>query len=477
MRAEADPPALERRAGEVALEDLAFAPLTRVLASDAPLAEDLSPLPLLHGRHCAEPQPPFGEDGVVRVAVVGGGVIGLACAHALVRGGAEVVVLERARCGEGCSFGNTGWICPALSAPLPAPRVMGRALVGMLGRDSPLLVQPRLDAAFLRWSWEFWRACSPTRYRAGLEATVALAGRTFELFDELRAAGVEFEVHETGMVVAARTQAGVDEYVSMIEGARAAGYEGPAEVLSGEELRAREPALGAEVTGGLFVAAERYVRPEELTGALATRLRADGADIREGAEVTGLARRDGRWRIGAGDASLEAEHVVLAAGAWSVTLLGQLGIRIPFEAAKGYSVTATGDGLAPRHALYLAEAKVGASPFGERVRLAGIFDLTGIDSSLRRRRIGAIVRSSVPYFRDWRPERIELQWAGLRPYPADGLPIIGPVPGHEGVYAATGHGRLGITLAPSTGEAIRAMILEGRIPPEVRAFAIDRFLR
>ncbi|HEX2110655.1 MAG TPA: FAD-dependent oxidoreductase [Gaiellaceae bacterium] len=413
----------------------------------------------------------------MRVAVVGGGIIGLACAHALVRGGADVVVLERARCGEGCSFGNTGWICPALSAPLPAPRVMGRALVGMLGRDSPLLVQPRLDASFVRWSWEFWRACSPERYRAGLEATVALARTAFDLFDELRDAGVEFAIHETGMVVAARTQAGIEEYVAMIEGARGAGYEGPAEVLSGDELRAREPALAAEIAGGLFVAAERYVRSEELTAALARRLRADGVDVREGADVAELARRNGRWQIAGSDTSLNADRVVLAAGAWSGPLLAKLGIRIPFEAAKGYSVTASGAGIAPSHALYLAEAKVGASPFGDRVRLAGIFDLTGIDSSLRRRRIGAIVRSSVPYFHDWRPERIELQWAGLRPYPADGLPIIGPVPGHEGLYAATGHGRLGITLAPATAAAIRAMILEGRIPNEARPFAIDRLLR
>jgi len=426
------------------------------------------------------PQPrsgAVGEDGGVRVAIVGGGVIGLACAHELARGGAEVVLVERSRCGEGCSFGNTGWICPALSAPLPAPKVMGRALVGMLGRDSPLLVQPRIDPAFVRWSWEFWRACAPRRYRAGLEATVALARTAFDLFDELRSAGVEFAIHETGMVVAARTRAGVDEYVAMVEGARETGYDGPVELLSGDELRTREPALSADVVGGLFVAAERYVRPEELTGALARRLRADGVDIREGADVTGLARRDGRWHVSAGDLSVAAEHVVLAAGAWSGTLLATLGIRIPFEAAKGYSVTASGPGVAPRHALYLAEAKVGASPFGDRVRLAGIFDLTGIDSSLRRRRIGAIVRSSVPYFRDWRPERIELQWAGLRPYPADGLPIIGRVPGHDGLYAATGHGRLGITLAPATAKAIRAMILEGLLPSEARPFAIDRFLR
>lgn len=408
--------------------------------------------------------------------MIGAGAVGLACARALARGGADVVVLERGRVGEGCSYGNTGWICPSLSAPLPAPKLMGRSLVGMVRRDSPLRIQPGLRTEFLRWSWGFWRASRADRYEAGLRATVAFAARAFELFDELeREIGVP--VHRTGMVVAALTERGVAEYVEMIDGARRAGYAAPVERLDGDELRRVEPAVADAVVGGLVVPAERYVRPEDLTRALADHLRQGGAEVREGAEVTRLAWRAGRWRIGAGDETLEADRVVLSAGAWSGRLLAGLGVRIPLEAAKGYSITAAGDGIVPRHALYLAEAKVGASTFGDRVRLAGIFDLSGIDSSLKAGRIGAIARSAAPYLRDWRPERIDDQWAGLRPYPADGLAIVGPVPGHPGLVAATGHGRMGITLAPSTADYVRAIVLENRVPAEVRPFGVDRFVR
>ena len=145
------------------------------------------------------------------------------------------------------------------------------------------------------------------------------------------------------------------------------------------------------------------------------------------------------------------------------------------EAAKGYSITARGSGTLPRHALYLAEGKVGCSTFGESLRLAGVFDLTGLDLTLRRRRLDAIARAAAAYLADWLPEEVELEWAGLRPYPSDGLPVIGRVPGRNGVYTATGHGRMGMTLGPVTGKLLAEVILEGAPPPELEPFRIERF--
>jgi D-amino-acid dehydrogenase len=398
----------------------------------------------------------------LRVAVVGGGVVGLCCAFSLRRRGAEVVLLERDEVGSGCTRGNTGWICPALAAPLPAPGVMGAAVRGMWRRDSPVRIRPFVGPDFLRWTWGFWRACTPAAYRRGLEATTALTRWSFELFDELHAAGVEFELHRTGMVVAALTEDGLREYETMIRDAQSAGYDEPVRMLAPAELREVEPAVSDAVVGAVHVPSERYVRPESLVCGIADWLRANGADVREGVDVQSLE-------------GLDADAVVVAAGAWSGRLLREAGAHVPLEAAKGYSVTARGAGTLPRSALYLAEAKVGCSAFGETLRIAGIFDLTGLDLALRRKRVAAIVRNALPYLRDWRPEEVELEWAGLRPYPSDGIPVLGPVPGRENVWAATGHGRMGITLGPPTGELLAEAILEGRRLPELEPFGIDRF--
>jgi D-amino-acid dehydrogenase len=398
----------------------------------------------------------------VKVAVVGAGAVGLACAHELARRGAQVTVHERDRVGLGCSRGNAGWICPGLSAPLPAPGVMWAAARGMLRPGSPVRIRPVFGPGFLRWSWLFWRASAPERYRAGLEATVALTRSAFADFASLREAGVEFELEERGMIVAALTDPGLEEYVTMLREAQTAGYEGPVHVLDAREAREVEPAVGDTVIGAVHAPAEQYVRPESLTRGLADAVRALGGEVREHHQVQDLH-------------GLEVDAIVVAAGAWSGALLRPLGLRIPLEAAKGYSVTAKGRGTAPRAAYYLAEAKLGASTFGKSLRIAGLFDLTGLDQTLRRKRLATILRDAAPYLRDWRATDVELEWTGLRPYPADGLPVLGRVPTNERVFLATGHGRMGITLAPTTARLLADVILDGAAPPELEPFSVERF--
>jgi D-amino-acid dehydrogenase len=246
--------------------------------------------------------------------------------------------------------------------------------------------------------------------------------------------------------------------------------------LEGERLRALEPALSERVRGGFYAPAERHVRPETLMRGLAEALGRAGVETVEGAAVERIERRNGGWRVRTDGRDLLAERVVVCAGVWSRSLLERLGVRLALEAAKGYSVTAAADGLRPRHPLYLLEAKLGCSPFEGAVRLAGTLELAGLELSLNRRRLEAITRAAASYLRDWTPAGPKLEWAGLRPLAPDGLPYIGRVPGAPGVYAATGHGMLGVTLGPATGEALVPLVLEDVVPPELEPFSLDRQL-
>jgi D-amino-acid dehydrogenase len=408
------------------------------------------------------------------VTVVGGGVIGLACAWYLQRGGADVVVLERDRVGQAASRGNAGWITPGLSNPIPAPGVMAQALRWALEPESPLLLRPRLDPAFLAWCWRFWRMSRRAPYLEGMRALLALNARTLELFDGLQADGVEFEMHADGLLFLFLSDEALTEELDVLHELEREGYAGEASVLSRSELQTLEPAVGGRVSGGIHAKLERHVRPETLTAGLAAAVRRGGGDVRESTEVHGIEHRGGSGRVRTVDDEVNADRVVVAGGAWTAQVLARLGVRVRQEPAKGYSITAYGEGTKPRLPLYFGEAKVGCSPFDDGVRLAGTLELAGIDLSVDRRRLDAVARSAATYLEDWRPVRPDLEWVGLRPLPADSLPLIGRAPGHEGLFVATGHGMLGITLAPATGAALAPLVLEDRLLPELEPLRLDR---
>ena len=412
------------------------------------------------------------------VVVVGGGVIGLACAWELTRGGAAVTVLERGEVGGGVSRGNTGWVVPSMTAPLPAPGMVREGVRQLVTRGDAFVLRPSLDPAFVRWLWRFWRSSSSARFDAGVRALLALNRRTLELFDAYRNAGIHFEMHSTGLVIAARTIAGLHHYKEVFRRLRALGYEGgEPDQLDRDELAELEPALDrSNVEAGLHARVDRYVRPEELMNGLADRLREEGTQILEGREVVDLRTEPDGWTVATDAGDLRAEKVVVAAGLPSAGLLGRFGARIAVQPARGYSVTIAGKGTPPRHALYLAEAKLGLSPYSDGVRVAGVFELGASRAEAPPGAGERLLAAARPYLAGWRPEADEplTTWVGLRPATADGLPLIGALPGHDGLFVASGHGMLGVTLAPATAALLAPLVLEGRLAPELQPFAPGR---
>jgi D-amino-acid dehydrogenase len=339
-------------------------------------------------------------------------------------------------------------------------------------RGGPLAIHPSLDPTFVRWLWQFRKSCSRSRWEAGTRALLALNARTLELFDAYAEAGVEFEMHRSGLLVVARTPAGLTDYRAIFRELASLGYDGAIAELGPQEAVALEPALAeGAVTGGLHARVDRYVRPESLTEGLARYLRARGVDLRENVEVTGFANGVD-LRLLTAEGTLTVDRAILAAGIGSRPLLERLGVRVPIVGAKGYSVTIGGAGARPTHALYLGEAKVGVSSYRDSVRIAGVFELGRADIVPDRRRLATMLATVDPYFADWRPSREPRldEWAGLRPATSDGLPLVGVSPRDPRVLVATGHGMLGVTLAPATAALLAPLVLDGREAPELAPF-------
>jgi D-amino-acid dehydrogenase len=412
---------------------------------------------------------------MAQVVVVGAGVIGLCCAYSLRKRGLDVVVVDGGEPGHAASHGNGGWICPSLSGPVPAPDVRRSSLHWLLQPDSPLYVKVRPDLQFLRWLWAFWRKCNERDYLRGLDAIARLNARTMELFDAMAADGVDFEMHEQGLLLLFRDDAMARKEARDLAWMERYGYP-PARWLRGPELRTEEPVVSDAVVAGLLAPAERHVRPESLVRGLVRRLEEGGVAVQSGAAVRGFTRSNGRVSgVQTAKCRLPASYVVLAAGVWTAPLAALVGVRLPLEAGKGYSVTMASGSIAITRPLYCAEARVGLSPYQGAVRVLGTMELSGVNTTLNRRRIAALKAAPRGYLRDWRVAHVQEEWTGLRPLTPDGLPVIGPAPAAENVVIATGHAMLGITLGPATGEAV-ADIVGGQTDVDLLApFRADRF--
>ena len=142
------------------------------------------------------------ELGLMRVGVVGGGVIGLSTAYYLKKLGADPVLIESSALGSGCSLGNGGWVFPSLATPLPAPGLTLKSLAWMLRRDSPLYIKPSALPMLAPWLMRFRTFCNDADQKRGIAALAALNSVTLELYDELAADGVSFECYESGLLMA-----------------------------------------------------------------------------------------------------------------------------------------------------------------------------------------------------------------------------------------------------------------------------------
>ncbi|MFC0436539.1 FAD-binding oxidoreductase [Kutzneria buriramensis] len=386
------------------------------------------------------------------VTVVGGGVIGLCCAHYLAAAGHRVTVVERDLVGSGASRGNAGEICPDLVEPLSAPGVIASALRTLHRPDAALHIHPGVNPDLVRFLAGFARNATRRRYAAGAAALAQLATDTFELFDSL---GVE--AIRDGFLFA----------YGSVESASAArrGFLGLGAPV-GEVLRNlpdHEPVLAAGARAGFVVDRQWSIDPNTFVDGLAAQLRTTGVDVIEGARVTRVEEDGERVRVHTSAGSIESDAAVLAAGVWTRELGRGLGADLNLFPGKGYSFSVAVDKM-PGRLLHLGDAHVAATPLGDRLRIAGTMEFDRDHDRFHARRIDAIVRAARPYLSgvDWDGRRDE--WVGPRPMTPDGLPAIGRFPGRRNVFVATGHNMLGLMLAPATGRLVAELVDGGTAP-------------
>jgi D-amino-acid dehydrogenase len=397
------------------------------------------------------------------VLVVGGGIVGLACAWYLLRAGRGVVVLERGRPGDGASHGNCGTITPSHAPPLPEPGVVGRALKWMLKPDAPLYIRPRLDPALWRWLLKFMAHSNAADHARGARIRAGLLNASFEalgpLLDE---AGIDCGFERSGLLYVFRDPENLAAHAGLPDALRPLGIE--AEPWDGARMEREEPALKPGVAGGIWFPGDASLRPDRFVAGLAQAVRAAGGEIVEQAEVSRFEIEGDRVvALHAGTRRWPAREVVIAAGAWSPGVTRALGLRLPIQPGKGYSLTFPRPALAPTRALVLKEPSVCVTTWADGFRLGSTMEFSGYDDRLNPVRLTALRRGAAEFLHEPGAGEPEERWQGWRPMTWDDLPVIGRAPRLANVALAAGHGMLGVSMAPVTGMLVRDLLL-GRAP-------------
>jgi D-amino-acid dehydrogenase len=411
----------------------------------------------------------------VDAIVIGGGVVGTASALALAERGARVLLVERGEIASGASYGNAGWISPSHGMPLPAPGVIRQALRWLFDPESPFYVKPRLNLELVRWLLGFARAATSERAHETMRRNRELTLASLALTEKLAAtAGADFGFARRGLVMLCESQEGLDAATHELEVLRELGGEGRA--LSPGEVLELEPRARGPITGGVFFPADAHLQPARLVHVLAERARAHGARLETGHEVLVLEREGRRIaRVVTTRGEFTAREVVLAGGAWSPVIAAPLGLRLPVQSAKGYSVTVRCPSDFGGTPLLLSEAKVAVTPMGETLRFAGTLELAGLDLSVNLRRVRAILRAVDRFLPGVLGEPVLETWRGLRPLTPDDLPILGRPRGFENLIVATGHGMSGISQGVMTGQLVAELVTGARPSLDLAPFAPDRF--
>jgi glycine oxidase len=366
----------------------------------------------------------------MKVLVVGGGIIGCATAYELAKAGCAVTVLERATPGAEASSAAAG-------------------MLTVFGEASGADVR---DLAVASWRL-FPGVARELRAATGIDIELTTKGTVYPLF------AVE-DIHDAEARVrwALGPEFGVD-------------------VWDASELRDREPALSPKIRGAMFVRGDYWVNNQRLVVAYAQAAAAAGVAMHTGTAVSRVLVENGRAAgVIADGERLEADAVLLAAGAWCGALAQSFGARLPVEPRRGQMVALGHVPPVLSHCVHADEVYLVPRPSGELL-IGATVERVGFQRAVTAYGVASLLATAIGLVPALAGLPITRTWYGFRPWAPDSLPILGPWPGIEGLWVATAHFRSGILLAPITARAMTAWMTEGKPSIPLEEFTADRFLK
>ncbi|MEG3661973.1 NAD(P)/FAD-dependent oxidoreductase [Celeribacter halophilus] len=409
-----------------------------------------------------------------KVAIIGAGIVGLACAWHVLQSGHTVVLIDPAPEGDKASFGNAGGIAVSEVVPASAPGVFLKLPKWLFDPLGPLSLRWTHAPRLLPWMLRFSRVSTRSEMERIAGALSALNNRTYDdLMPLLNSAGLSDKLYNHGALTVYESEMAFQADAAEWELKRQHGV--TCTPMSGDEARQLEPALGGLAHKAMFTPQWSQVSdPKDIHNGLLDTVLRNGATIARGA-----AKRINRTATGVrvemdGDADVSADLVVLAAGAWSKPLAASIGDRVLLESERGYNTTLPTPGISVTRELIFAERKFVATPLATGLRIGGAAEFGGLTSKPNFKRSEALVKLAKRYLPDLDSDQ-GIQWSGHRPATPDSLPVIGRSPNNRNVIHAFGHGHLGLTQAATTGRLVADLIDNKPASLDLTPYRIERF--
>jgi len=266
--------------------------------------------------------------------------------------------------------------------------------------------------------------------------------------DRIGIPGFDFCYEKKGLLEFFKTEENANHGKAIVEASKKLGLD--AAMLGKHEVQLMEPDIKMDIKGAVYYACDAHLYPNKLMKDLIAYLKKHGADIKAKEEVNNFVLENKKIKgVKTCLSEYFAEHIVLAAGAWSRQVAAGLSLKIPMVAGRGYSITLENSPYKINHPIILSEARVAITPIGQnKIRFGGTMEMTSLNTPPKMKRVKGILESIKKYFPEF-DIAMPLQeniWHGYRPCSADGLPYIGKASGYNNLVVATGHSMLGLSL-------------------------------
>ncbi|MGI4727826.1 MAG: NAD(P)/FAD-dependent oxidoreductase [Janthinobacterium lividum] len=411
------------------------------------------------------------------VLIIGGGIIGLTSAFYLQKAGYQVTILDKGDLTDNCSSGNAGMIVPSHFVPLAAPGMIKQGIRWMFDSKSPFYVKPALNRNLFSWGMKFLRHANEQHVQDSAIPLRDLSLLSKKLYQDLEhEAGFNFGLVDKGILMFYKTEQAGEEEAHLAKRANELGLD--MQVLNVAECKKLQPELNLDVLGAVHYRCDAHVYPNDLILGLIDYLKKNGVKIVQNQLVTKIETAGNQIsKVFTGQKDWTADHYVIAGGSWSPAIARMVNLNVPLLPGKGYSFMVDEPQNRMTIPALLAEARVAITPMNGHLRYGGTMELDKINTRINMKRVEGIVESIPKYFPDLKPEIPAEKdiWFGFRPASPDGLPYIGRPNQFKNLVIATGHGMMGLSLAPATGKLVSETISEKPTTISTKAYSVNRF--